>query len=124
MPTAPPKHRRNHVAVAWAKVEDDLKAAVAFVGGGDAPLFAPYRGQVWFADAWGTVLRTTREEIGWPWPPHYLRHHYGSYSVSPREAGGLGMPEVEVQHSMGHADLSTTMNTYVQPTRKVQGWRA
>jgi integrase len=34
------------------------------------------------------------------------------------------MPEVEVQHSMGHADLSTTMNTYVQPTRKVQGWRA
>jgi integrase len=44
MPTAPPKHRRNHVAVAWAKVEDDLKAAVAFVGGGDAPPVRPLPG--------------------------------------------------------------------------------
>jgi integrase len=122
MPTAPPKHGHNRTALAWAIVKDDLEEAVAFVGDADAPLFAPYRDQRWFADAWGRVLEATRDDIGWHWPPHYLRHHYGSYSLAPREAGGLGMPAVEVQHSMGHADLSTTLDTYIQPTREQRGW--
>lgn len=124
MPTAPPKHNRNRTVLVWSKVKEDLEAAVAFAGEPGAPLFGPYRGQRWMADAWGRVLEATRDDIGWSWPPHYLRHHYGSYSLAPREAGGLGLPAVEVQRSMGHADLATTLNTYIQPTREAVGWLA
>jgi integrase len=122
MPTAPPKHKRIHEALVWAKVKSDLEAVVAFVENPHAPLFAPYRNQGRFADAWSQVMKETRNETGWPWTPHFLRHHYGSYSLAPRSAGGLGMPAVEVQLSMGHADLSTTLNTYIQPTRQLKGW--
>jgi integrase len=122
MPTGPPKHNRNRRALAWASVKDDIDAAIKFAG--DGPLFAPYRSQVWWADAWGRVLEASRDDIAWPWPPHYLRHHYGSYSLAPREAGGLGLPAVEVQRSLGHADLSTTLDTYIQPTRELTGWVA
>lgn len=122
MPIGPPKHNRPRVVSAWAKIKTDLEQAVAFVDNETDPLFAPYNEQEWMADAWGRLLKAARDDIDWPWAPHFLRHHYGSYSLAPREAGGLGLPAVEIQRSMGHVDLSTTLDTYIQPTRDQQGW--
>ena len=121
MPTTPPKYGRKRKALVWAKVRADLEAAIAEAGD-DGVLFPPYDAQAWWADGWGRLLEAAREDASWTWPGHWLRHHYGSFSLAPRDAGGYGLPPAEVQASLGHRNLTTTLSTYIQPTRDVTGW--
>jgi integrase len=120
MPTAPPKFGRRRTVGAWASIRDDLAAAVDEAV--DGVLFPPYDGQAWWADAWGRLLLATRDDVEWLWAPHWLRHHYGSYSLTPREHGGLGLPAATVQHYLGHKKLTTTLDTYTQPVAAPTGW--
>jgi integrase len=120
MPMAPVKHGNNHIASAFAIIRPTLEAALEDADGG--PLFPAPHGQHWWADAWGRCLEAVRAEIGWGWKPHWLRHHYGSYAINPREVGGYGMAPVEVQRSMGHKHLETTLRTYTQALRAHTGW--
>lgn len=121
MPTAAPKYDKRRQVLAWDKVRADLKALIE-AAGDDGILIPPFAQQAWWADAWGRTLHASREAIGWGWPPHWLRHHYGSFSVAPREVGGFGLSHAEVQHSLGHKSLTTTLETYIQPTRSASGW--
>lgn len=120
MPTTTPKHGSVRLAVAWSKIRDDLTEAVNEAE--DGILFAPTKGQMHFADAVGTALMRAREAAGWRWSAHYLRHHYGSYSIAPVADGGIGMSAPDVQASMGHRNLTTTLDTYVHRVRQRQGW--
>jgi len=121
MPTAAPKYDKRRQVLVWEKVRADLEALIA-AAGDDGILVPPFAAQAWWADAWGRNLHATREAIAWGWPPHWLRHHYGSFSLAPREAGGFGLPPAEVQNSLGHKSLTTTLETYIQPTRRASGW--
>lgn len=114
MPTTLPKHdRTRHVAV-WEKVEEDLTLLMdAAADRGDAVLLRPLPGVTWQTDWYERHLLTVRTKIGWGWPNHYLRHHYGSYTLAPIDKGGRGRLPVEVQEWMGHASLQTTLETYV-----------
>jgi integrase len=89
-------------------------------------LFAPTRNQRNWARGWadavnrGIELLNTEateadalEEHGWSWKPHYLRHHYASWSLAPPEVGGYGWPLATVSSFLGHIDISVTSKTYV-----------
>jgi integrase len=124
MPTSLPKHhnpkRGFRSAVLWELVRDDVGRLLH--DSGEGPLLPPPPNVTWWADGWGRLLKASADDIGWRWPPHYLRHHYGSYCLAPVESGGRGMTAVEVQHSLGHTKLSTTLDTYVQQTAEPGGW--
>lgn len=115
---APLKHRKLmkrsdfRPVIVWAKVKDDLKFLIENADT-DGNLFPTPETAKWLADWWGSVLAEAREQSGFSWKPHWLRHHYGSYSCASREDGGLGLSYAKVQASLGHKKLETTMNTYV-----------
>jgi hypothetical protein len=121
MPTVGPKYGRRRTVGAWAKISEDLEAAVASATD-DGVLFGPFDGQAWWADAWGRHLHTARTGIGWAWAPHWLRHHYGSVSLAPRERGGLGLAGATVQSYLGHKNLTTTLDTYGHEIEAPKGW--
>jgi integrase len=120
MPTVPPKYGRKRPVAVWDKAKDDISRALDDAQGG--VLFPPFDAQAWWADAWGRLLSASRGDIAWRWDPHWLRHHYGSYSITPREHGGLGLPPATVQAYLGHKNLTTTLETYVQPVTQPTGW--
>jgi len=122
MPTAPPKYGRKRNIVVWAKVRADLEAAIADAASSNGILFPPSNAQRWWPAAWGGLLLSARADAGWELPGHWLRHHYGSFSLASREVGGMGLPAAEVQHSLGHKNLTTTLETYISPTRSQTGW--
>lgn len=122
MPTAPPKGRRTRKARAWKSVEDDLRALINSAGA-DGVLLPPINGATWWADQWGHILNEAMADCGWKWAPHYLRHHYGSFSTAPRAKGGKGMDYPTVQKSLGHSSLKTTLSTYIHSTASDEkGW--
>jgi integrase len=43
---------------------------------------------------------------------HALRHFYASWCINRPEDGGLGLPPKVVQHRLGHASITMTMDTY------------
>jgi integrase len=120
MPTVDPKYGRKRQVGVWEKVKADVEASVDAASAG--VLFPPFGAQAWWADAWGRLLAAAREDASWQWPPHWLRHHYGSYSLTPREHGGLGLPGATVQTYLGHKNLKTTLETYIQPVTAPAGW--
>ena len=122
LPTAPPKYGRKRNIVVGAKVRADLEAAIADAASSNGILFPPYQAQRWWPAAWGGLLLSARAGAGWELPGHWLRHHYGSFSLASREVGGMGLPAAEVQHSLGHKNLTTTLETYISPTRSQTGW--
>ena len=89
MPTTPPKSGLSRKVVVWAKVRDDLVAAVAEADENGIH-FPPYLQQNWWPYAWGRLMENARGDAEFPWHGHWLRHHYGSYSLAPRDVGGLG----------------------------------
>lgn len=114
MPTRLPKYDKTRHTAVWEKVEDDLNLLVkAAHDRGDDVLLRPIEGVTWQADWYERHLLVLRESIGWKWSNHYLRHHYGSYTLAPLDKGGRGRLPVEVQEWMGHASLMTTLDTYV-----------
>jgi len=122
MPTSPPKGRRTRKVRAWKSVEQDLKALIK-AADADGVLFPPVNGAAWWADQWGHILNEAMAACGWQWAPHYLRHHYGSYSTAPRSKGGKGMDYPTVQKSLGHSSLKTTLSTYIHSTASdTTGW--
>lgn len=124
MPTAAPKHHRQgrpyRRALIWDKVRSDLELLTEAADGG--PLVPRHEGTRWWADAWGRLLANAAKDASWRWPAHWLRHHYGSVSYTPREHGGYGLPAPVVQQAMGHAQLSTFLDVYAHPTAEASGW--
>lgn len=120
MPVVLPKYDRPRKVMVWAKIKEDLEALIEAADGG--PLVPRTQNQAWWPDAWGKVLQVAIEDIEWQWKGHWLRHHYGSFSLAPREYGGFGLTPAEVQTSLGHKDLTTTLKTYIQPIRDAVGW--
>jgi integrase len=91
--------------------------------GTEGILVPPYNGITWWADAWGRALSEAAKRIGWTWVPHYLRHHYGSFSIADREDGGMGMHYTKVQKSMGHASPEITLRVYAHSVEgETEGW--
>jgi integrase len=43
---------------------------------------------------------------------HALRHFFASWSINPKERGGLGLPAKVVQELLGHSSIAMTMDTY------------
>lgn len=122
MPTAPPKSRRKRKVRVWRSAERDLRALVNEAGP-DGVLLPPINNASWWADQWGHLLAEAIKECGWRWTPHYLRHHYGSYSTAAKSRGGKGMDYPTVQKSLGHASLKTTLDTYIHSTASDEsGW--
>lgn len=122
MPTAPPKGRRTRKARAWKSIEGHLRALVE-TAEPDGTLLPPINGANWWADQWGHILKDAMTDCGWRWAPHYLRHHYGSYSTAPRSKGGKEMDYPTVQKSLGHSSLKTTLGTYIHCTSLDEvGW--
>lgn len=125
---APLKHRtkmikqQNRMVIVWAKVKSDIEFLIENADA-DGHLFPAPQSASWLADWWGTVLAEARTKCGFRWKPHWLRHHYGSYSLAPRSEGGVGMSAARLQHSLGHKSLETTLKTYVHPTDESEvGW--
>ena len=122
MPTAPPKGHRTRRVRTWLSVKRDLTALVN-AAGTDGALLPPINGATWWADQWGVILAEAMADCGWHWAPHYLRHHYGSYSTAPKSKGGKGMDYPTVQKSLGHASLKVTLSTYIHSTASDEkGW--
>ena len=122
MPTAPTKTGVTRHARVWSKVADDL-AALIEEAGSEGVLVPPYDGIAWWADAWGRALSSAAKRIGWAWVPHYLRHHYGSFSIADREDGGMGMHYTKVQKSMGHSSPEITLRVYAHSVEgETEGW--
>ena len=120
-----PKRGKRRKTALWERVRPDVELLMAAAKTrGDGLLVPRMAGVRWWADGWGRLLESAREDIAWKWPPHYLRHHFGSYSLAPRDAGGLGREGAEVQAWLGHTKLSTTLDTYVQRTKPSAGWLA
>jgi len=123
MPTAPPKGGKKRNAAIWAKVRPDLDHLIAAARErGDDFLLPPMPATTWWADGWGRLLDTGRTEAGWTWPGHYLRHHYGTFSLAKRVNDGYEREPSEVKEWMGHTKLSTTLDTYIQRTTARTGW--
>ena len=124
MPTAPTKYGVTRNVRIWKSVEADLKFLIKEAGPTGA-LVPPLNGSTWWADAWGRLMSEASTRISWSWTPHYLRHHYGSYSTAPVVAGGKGLSYPAVQKSMGHKQLETTMRTYIHDISSPNdGWIA
>jgi integrase len=121
MRTCKPKYGVTREVRVWKKVSKDLAFLVknANSDGVLVPRFG--KGKLW-ADAWANLLKDARKAANWTWTPHYLRHHYGSYSTARREDGGLAQSYPAVQRWMGHAKLKTTMETYIHDVSARTGW--
>ena len=123
-------------AMVWPQFVPQLLAmAEAADRDHDGWLFPRTRSQVWWVAAYETLIAggielmnaehaaglcddETHESIpAWTWKPHFLRHCYGSYSISPEAHGGLGWPLGLVSESMGHSSTRTTESIYLHPTR-------
>jgi integrase len=121
MPVLPPKYDSTREVRVWRRIADDLEFLVTSAGP-DGVLIPPRSpGKSW-ADGWSNLLKAARESIGWKWTPHYLRHHYGSYSTAPVADGGFAQAYPAVQKWMGHRRLKTTLETYVHDLSSDQGW--
>lgn len=122
MPTVQTKNATTRDARVWEKVRDDLKLLLD-AAGPDGPLVPPSNDITWWADAWGRALSLAAARAGWTWKPHYLRHHYGSYSIADPLNGGMGMHYTKVQKSMGHKSPEVTLRVYVHPIEgEDEGW--
>ena len=121
MPTQKPKHGSVRDVRVWKRVKDDLDYLVGEAGK-DGVLIPPRTPGALWADGWANLLKAARESIGWKWTPHFLRHHYGSYSTASVEDGGFGQSYAAVQRWMGHAKLETTMRTYIHDVSARDGW--
>ena len=121
MPVQPPKHGSVRDVRVWMRIKDDL-AFLVTMAGDDGVLIPPRTPGALWADGWSNLLKAARASIGWKWTPHYLRHHYGSYSTASVENGGFGQSYAAVQRWMGHAKLETTMRTYIHDVSSRDGW--
>ena len=122
MPTAPTKNSVTRHARVWEKVKDDLKQLLDATDE-NGPIVPPFNGITRWADAWGRILSEAAQRVSWEWAPHYLRHHYGSYSMADRSDGGMGMHFTKVQASMGHASPEVTLRTYTHKVSSTDdGW--
>lgn len=121
MPTQKPKHGSARDVRVWKRVQTDLTFLVNNAGT-DGVLIPPRTPGTLWADGWGNLLKAARQSIDWKWTPHYLRHHYGSYSTAPLDDGGFGQSYAAVQRWMGHATLDTTMRTYIHDVSAKDGW--
>jgi len=122
MPTVQTKNETTRNARVWEKVQDDLKTLLD-AAGSEGPLVPPTNDITWWADAWGRILSLAATRSGWTWKPHYLRHHYGSYSIADRANGGMGMHYTKVQKSMGHKNPEVTLRVYVHAIEaEDEGW--
>lgn len=134
-PVAPPKYGRERTTQLFAT---NIPLVLQLCDYADAELdgwlFAPTARQCWWADAFGNLLRRGAELLEseyqqsldapnrvdrlphrWDFPWHYLRHHYGSYALSPVGAGGYGLSLAWIAKCMGHASQSTTEHVYSHP---------
>jgi integrase len=145
-PAVPLKHnKRPRTALVHAYWMPTLLELAAFArehcGGW---LFAPTGRQTWWAESFAALLdrakrlleyeyqkavAATQNDPGLVLPPrfdyrpHDLRHHYGSYSISPVAAGGYGLDPKLVSESMGHTSLKVTLDTYYHaPTNARAHW--
>lgn len=121
MPVQPPKDDSVRDVRVWKRIQDDLVFLVEKAGD-DGVLIPPRTPGASWADGWSNLLKAARASIGWKWTPHYLRHHYGSYSTASVENGGFGQSYAAVQRWMGHATLETTMRTYIHDVSSRDGW--
>lgn len=121
---ARPKHNSRREALLWTSVDDVARSLIEDAENREHDagwLFPRHRSTVGWAEQASKLFGEARDSIGWAWPSHnWLRHAYASWSLAPQSVGGHHFDQTDVQHSLGHKRLSTTLNTYVQPT--VNGW--
>ncbi len=112
----------SRLVIVWASVKADLQLLIDNADD-EGNLFPAPKCARWLADWWGKVLTEACEQSGFAWKPHYLRHHYASYSISTVKEGGLGMSIARVQASLGHKHPETTTRAYLHPTAEgLSGW--
>jgi integrase len=109
----PPKGGKTRETVLWAHATNVAAEAIADAheDGWLIPLPEDMRAEKWLAK-----FSKLTEEVDWPWSFHWTRHHWASVSLAPTTAGGYGLPPADVSRWLGHANLSTTLDTYIQPT--------
>jgi integrase len=108
-----PKRNKKRITIFWAHVRPVLERLVEEAI--DGWLFAPPPGVTRWADMFGHRLDDASVAAGFDWPAHYLRHHFASVSLAPRDAGGYGLDVADVSRWLGHSSSRTTMDTYRQP---------
>ena len=133
----PPKYDKTRVAVVWPDSRLGCWCSrVRWHRSSGGWLFLRTHSQRWWVDAYETLvagaidlLNIEKHAAGeqdpatggpiptWKWPPHFLRHVYGSFSLAPQDLGGLGWSLQLVSESLGHADTRATERIYVHPTR-------
>jgi integrase len=118
---APPKSKREREALIWTCVLPVAASLVEDASRPDAPdggrLFPRHRSDTAWADQAGKLVGAAIGEIQWAWKFRWLRHAYASYLLAPVSAGGFGQDPDDVRKWLGHAKLSTTLDTYVQAPR-------
>lgn len=112
-----PKYDKTRTARMWAAywhVAASLVADANARTGDDAGwLFPRHRSTRRWLDQAGRLAAVAREQAGWGWTLHFLRHAHASYSLAPVSYGGYGLDPKSVSECLGHEDLSTTLDMYV-----------
>lgn len=120
-PLQPPKFGRARVAQVWLFYLPTLIEIADWADEHtDGWMFAPTRDQKYWPAAWETaisagvdLLNSEQPAKPWTWDRHWLRHHYGSVSITPERAGGMGWTIDVLQQCMGHKSRRTTEDTYI-----------
>lgn len=76
----------------------------------------PYR---WWSTRLSERLTEARRAIGWAergWVTHDLRHLHASLSLTPTDAGGMGLSAATVAAGLGHHSPRLTLDSYVHNT--------
>lgn len=71
-----------------------------------------------WADHAGRLATAAAGRCDWDWTFHWLRHAYASWCLTPRLDGGSEVHPRKVQKWLGHAEMSTTTDTYVHEPRE------
>jgi integrase len=68
-----------------------------------------------WADQAGHLATAAAESCDWDWDWtfHWTRHAYASWNLASKAAGGYEAHPKKLQRWLGHARLSTTLDTYV-----------
>lgn len=113
----PPKNGKRRTTRLWRHYFDVAASLVADAlareGEEHGWLFPRHRSVTKWADRAGHLATAAAESCDWDWTFHWTRHAYASWNLASKAAGGYEVHPKKVQKRLGHARLSTTLDTYV-----------
>lgn len=113
-----PKNQKTRTAIIWDAYLDIARSLVEDATSREEDngwLFPRYRSTTGWSDRLGKMVTDASRRCGWEDRGfHWLRHAWASYSLAPRTYGGYELDPKAVSGWLGHADLSITLNMYVQ----------